>query len=391
MTAKPSFNLLFPAELLNASTECRLAYFEQVIVAHPNFDELLADIFEKINPHSNRRIFLLVGATGTGKSALLRKLVEKAISEATNFGTASPEVVPAFAFRPEAPLRGVFKFEKLYEQALVCMNAPMIEASRDVLRVHTTPRDTVSRLLLESPARKDWGGLRTRCLNDLKDRHVRLWGVDEAKVLFMTGRSDTKEARKKAIEEMADRLKLLVEDVRTILLLSGGFDFYDLASVTSQLARRCRVFYFQPYTAKTIAGFQQGFIGLLSHIPTHHLIEASDGAEFFGRCDGAIGRVRDVLMDALFKHLAKRAIFDMILVREFFWEAEQEDVMRSESDAGDVHMQAVKANSEERAGSSRAKKGEKLSANPTKASVLMKPKKVGEAHPSHFKNESEQW
>lgn len=391
MSDKPTFKALFPPDLLKASDEARLDYFEQVVVDHPNFNDLLSEIFGLISRHSNRRIFLLVGATGTGKSALMRKLVERVIAEAMKAGLVGPEIVPAFSFRPIAPRQGIFKFETLYEQALYCMKAPLVDASRDVLAIPLSPRETVRRLLLESTARKDFGGMRTRCLDNLRDRKVRLWGLDEAKVLFMTGRSDTKKSREAAIEDMADRLKLLVEDVNTTLLLGGGFDFYSLSLVTAQLARRCRVFYFQPYTGGTIAGFQKGFIGLLSQIPAQHLIAPSDGPEFLRRCDGAIGRVRDVLMDALFKHLTRKVTLDMTLVRECFWEADQEEVMQSESDAGDRHMKAVKTKSVERAKAGGTKKEGNPSTSPPKLPADAQPRKVGEARPSHHKDASGQW
>lgn len=387
----PRFKPLFPHALLAASSDERIAYFADVIVEHPHFSDLLNEIFWAINPYSNNRIFLLVGPTGMGKSALLRKLVEKVTDAATKAGLVGPETVPAFWLRPGAPETGSFIFSKLYEQALVCMKAPLVDASRDTLTVRPSAREEIQRLLLESTARKDRDGMRTRCVANLDWRGVRLWGIEEAKVLFMTGRSQTKERRKKTIEDIADRLKLLIESVKTTLLLTGGFDFYDLSLVTGQLARRCQVFYFEPYTEQTIAGFQKGFIGLISHIPAKHTIQASDGPAFLRRCDGAIGRVRDVLMKALHTHLTRGVAFDMALVEQCFWQADQEAVMKHESEAGDMHMKAARTGTPSRggAGSEEAQHNpvRRASATPTNAPA----RKVGEARPSHNKGASEHW
>jgi len=122
-------------------------------------------------------------------------------------------------------------------------------------------------------------------------------------------------------------------------------------------------------------------------MPAKHLITPQDGPEFLLRCGGAIGRVHDVLLDSLDAHLKRKVSFDMKLVRSKFWEAKQEEVMDRESADGAVRMKAATTT-----GLPKQSSSEKVrAAQGTTGRLNGPPRKVGEARPSHFKDESSKW
>ena len=68
----------FPKELLEASIDRRMEYFvKEVIVDHPILREKLNELDQQAYPLLEKPLILLVGGSGVGKTALMKKLVKR--------------------------------------------------------------------------------------------------------------------------------------------------------------------------------------------------------------------------------------------------------------------------------------------------------------------------
>jgi flagellar biosynthesis GTPase FlhF len=60
----------FPNDLLIQPEAVRLAYFEQIVIAHPLLTEKLSETIQAIHPTQAARVVQVIGPTGVGKSTL---------------------------------------------------------------------------------------------------------------------------------------------------------------------------------------------------------------------------------------------------------------------------------------------------------------------------------
>ncbi|MBZ0099487.1 MAG: hypothetical protein K8F30_10400, partial [Taibaiella sp.] len=124
MTITPKY----PSHLLQASDNLRLKYFvDDVIVDHPSLDQSMEALDELANPFLEKRLILLLGGSGVGKTALMKKLVKKRIARRAAAIAANQQVVPAVFYEVEAPDKGKFSFLSLYRGGLAEINAALIE------------------------------------------------------------------------------------------------------------------------------------------------------------------------------------------------------------------------------------------------------------------------
>ena len=219
---------MFPADLLTKSDDERLAYYkDEVIVDHPALTDTLEELDSKANPTLDRRLILLVGGTGLGKSAVAKKLVARRLARRKEQMLLRPEIVPAFLIELEPPDRGAFDFATLHGEGLVAMRATLIDRTRPVVE-RKTREGTLVTLAIENAKRTtSRGGLKIRFKSELISREVELAAVDEAISLFKTGKRKSEKERQEVLKDQADKLKTFTNKTPATILLVGSFDFFE--------------------------------------------------------------------------------------------------------------------------------------------------------------------
>ena len=328
----------FPLELLEASDQERMEYFvTQVMVDHPMLDQTLSILEDRVNPLLEKRLVLLLGGAGVGKTALLKKIVDRRAASKANHIKENPQIVPSIYYEVEAPDKGKFAFSALYRGALVSMNSAQIDRTLPLVE-RKVREQAVQTLYIEHAERKaSTYALKHRFILNLVDRQVELLCLDEAINCFKVGKVRTEDERKIQLKEQADKLKTFANKTPTTIVLAGSYDFYDLTLVSGQIARRSAIVHMEPYdnSPAGLKGFATALIGLLSKLPIEHDLDpGSCAVEFYLQSLGCIGNLKNILSDALLKALQRKVRLTKSLVRECFFTASQLEVMRAEMSQG---------------------------------------------------------
>lgn len=124
----------FPQHLLHASDIDRLSYFvEDVIVDHPILEQCIESLDEKANRLLEKRLLLLLGGAGVGKSALMKKLVKRRLTRMAETIAKNAQLIPALYYEVEAPDQGSFLFASLYRGVLTEVNSALIERTLPIV------------------------------------------------------------------------------------------------------------------------------------------------------------------------------------------------------------------------------------------------------------------
>lgn len=336
----------YPKHLLTASDEDRLRYFKcDVIVDHPILEKIVSDLDEKANPLLERRLVLLVGGTGTGKSAALRKLVERRTQRKCAAMATNHQMIPAIYFEAEAPDKGQFLFSSLYSAGLRQMNAALVSRTIPLVDRPVGQKQRVTIGVEYAGKRLNSEALKDRFIENLSERQVELLAIDEAVNIFKVGRARSENDRTEQLKEQADKLKSFVNiNTPTTLVLAGAYDFHQLILTSGQNARRGRIVHMEPYTMSPegLDGFAQALIKLIAHLPIRHALIPEDIAtELFVQCLGCIGILKTILNEALLLALNTKRSLGLTVIRQTYYTAAQLNVMRCEMEIGIKNVREI--------------------------------------------------
>lgn len=380
---------MFPRHLLDSSDKDRMSYYvNEVIVDHPILTDSIASLDELANPLLDKRLILLVGGTGVGKSALMKKLVARRVSRMIKSIAENPQIVPAIHVEVEAPDIGKFMFSSLYRDALAQMNAALIERSLPLVERRTQGKLITTIAVEKSGHRLNPSALKLRFIENLIDRKVDLVCLDEAINIFKVGHSKSENDRKLQLKDQSDKLKTFVNKTPTSLILGGAYDFLDLTMSSGQIARRSVIIHMGPYSMNNdLAGFATALVGLLAHLPIEHDLDPTKhAAEFFLQCLGCVGTLKNILSQALWRALTLKKPLTIDLVRKCYFTAAQLEVMRNEMNDGIARVQELLTMEE------LAVKAEQVAPTPNQP-VTNNSKKLspGDTKPSHRHNATKSW
>lgn len=385
-----SVNALFPKHLLHSCNKDRMTYYvNEVIVDHPVLTDAIDSLDEMANPLLEKRLILLVGGTGVGKSALMRKLVHRRISRMRDVIVSNRQIVPAIQVEIEAPDIGKFAFSTLYREALVQMNAALIDLTLPIIerRSHDSLMYTIA--VEKSGHRLNPSALKVRFMENLVDRQVDLVCLDEAINIFKVGHSRSDKDRREQLKDQADKLKTFINKTPTSLVLGGAYDFLDLTMSSGQLARRSFIVHMSPYTMKSdsLTGFATALVGLIAHLPIKHELDpTSHATELFLQCLGCIGTLKNILSAALLRALNTNKPLTIDIVRKCYFTAAQLEVMRNEMNDGIARVKELMTMEQlaENAEQNTPKPDQSSSANSQKLAP-------GESKPSHRHDATKSW
>lgn len=384
----------FPSHLLAASVIERIHYFsEEVMVLHPKMEKTLAELDEYVSPFHQRRLVLLIGASGVGKTALQKKLVDLCRSHRLEDMKSNRNLVPAVQIETEAPDEGSFQFASIYRDSLSAMEAPLIDQTLSGMERIAGETKVFSPRVEKSGGAKGNLALKDRFIRNLIQRETDVLCLDEAINIFKIGQPRSKEERVAKMKVQADKLKTFVNKTPTTIVLAGAYDFFDMTTTSGQVARRSQIIHAEPYAdnQKDMQAFTDALLTLLSHLPTdiEKLLMEGEGLgefalELFLQSLGCIGTLKGILTSALVRALRGNKPMTRGLVRQCFYPSAQLDRLEQELTEG---MKAIKKfmSSEQLAYRAEARGSD----TPPKSNRSdLKP---GESRPSHRRQATSSW
>ena len=380
----------FPKELVQASTDQRMKYFaEEVIVEHPTLREKLDELDQQAYPLLEKPLILLVGGAGVGKTALMRKLVARRLLRRESEMAVNRQIIPAFLVEVRAPDTGGYRFSSLYRDALAQMNAPLVDQTLPIIERKAREKFILSIAVEQSKRRLSSEALEQRFSQNLIDRRVEVACLDEAINMFKVGHVRSARDRNEQLKEQADKLKTFGNTTPTSIVLAGTYDFYELTLTSAQIARRSVIVHMEPYTTSktSLRGFIEALVGLLSHLPIEHEIDASAHAtELFLQSLGCIGLLKNILTEALLRALMAEKRLTIDVIRKYYFSAAQLNVMRNEMEVGAKKVREIMTNAQ------LAKNVEEATSNQDSSLKSKDPRLMpGETTPSHRYSATETW
>jgi len=316
--------------------ERSLQAFLDFKVKHPRLQEIDDILTAAMRGHRTYTLLPLYGASGVGKSTVMKHVAQRCRAEETDFAS-----VPVVEVQASPEDVGASARLDYYRQIL------------DQLRVRSVAvNDRVKHLsLLAHPGKKssdpaEWLDMREAVVYAFVLLRVKAVFVDEAQHLMSV---DTPH---KPTSQL-DWLKALTNRTNVLHVLAGNFDLYDFCHLHGQAARRMRDLYFPRYhfnNATECEAFVGALRSLLEHVPLQ--VDVSGLLthwRWFGEWSlGCIGVLSDWLVetvDALCKQgetaltidaLQKHALPPGLRAR-----------MEREARAGEFKMDQAKAQSEQ--------------------------------------------
>lgn len=314
----------YPVGLLKASDQERLAYFSRrdLIISHPEMECVIDATISATDPGLDQNLVLLVGPSGVGKTAVTKIAVSRINKRHFAANPDDNNSVPAIWLEADAPEKGNFDYKPFYIEALQQLQVPLVGKSLPV-ETRCTPGGSLKTIVPQSIGREpSTSTLRTRARESLAQRNTELVAIDEAVNLLHVRSYRTDRERRGKFAANANTLRSLVNKSPAILLLSGAFDLFDLMDLSGQLTRRRNVIYFPEYSESDegLAGFSEGFIGLLSHLPVLLKVDVARTLRLcFEQSVGTIGIARVILHRWLKRSLETgEPLTEKLLMKCFF-------------------------------------------------------------------------
>jgi len=320
---------------IETQLQARLQAFIDFKVKHPRLEEIDHTLMQAIRGHRTYTLRPLYGASGVGKSTVLKHVAERcrAIEQ-------DPSCVPVVEVQASPEDIGASARLDYYRQILA------------QLRSHVAVNDRVRHLtLLTNPGKKssdpaEWLDMREAVIYAFALLRVKVVFVDEAQHLMSV---DT--PHKPASQ--LDWLKTLTNRTNVLHVLAGNFDLYDFCHLHGQAGRRMRDLYFPRYhfdTPTECDDFFGSLRSLLEHVP---LIVDVPGLlthwRWFGEWSlGCIGVLSDWLVetvDALCKQAETTLTIDAL--QKHALPPDLRARMEREARAGEIKMDQAKAQSEQ--------------------------------------------
>lgn len=312
-----------PDAILDAPLRVKLAFFKNVIVHHPGFDEVLRKIEDSIESGLPGTMLILVGPAGVGKSSL-GDLLHRRVSEA--FFADSPDdkhTIPSALIEAWSPEEGRFDWRDFYQQLLQALQAPLIqETLPEVKKVIAGREFWVPDITVRRGATVT--ALKSRLRLALKMRNPSLIFIDEASAVIGSGSQER-------VKTKSNTLRSVVNNSNTTMVLSGAYDLYQLVLHTGQLARRGDVIHFPAYLPNQTAEFGKVLVSLQELLPIKGGCDLDVFAdELAEQSLRNIGLLKRILTKALAAAERRKRPIDAEILAQCYYKPEQLKVLETE-------------------------------------------------------------
>ncbi len=274
----------FPEELLTLPIADRIAYFQQYTMAHPKLLIAVEKLKNAIDESAFFSLIFLFGATGVGKTTLLRRITQRLLASFQKEMELDQGFIPIANIEVATPEFSNFDWKDFYLRALSILQDPCIQ--------------------LPGSGRITNLKLKTSLEAALKHRHLKVFCIDEAQNL-------SKVVSGRKLRDQTDCIKSLANLTQVKFVLAGTYDLLILRNLSAQLCRRSLDIHFERYKAeneedlKAFRGIVQTF---QRHLPFEEEPDLLQYWDFcYERSFGCVGILKDWLSQALTIALRERA------------------------------------------------------------------------------------
>lgn len=216
-------------DMLGRPAEERLKWFSSLTYEHPNLMRTIGHLQELMEPGNDIKVIALIGPTGIGKTTLVEKGLESLIQRFAP--VRLPHEVPVAMIAAPANGERSLSWKTIYRRMQTACGGVLLDQQRKA----EINKDELAAV------RADPVGLAQRrefLEAEVRNRRVRLLGIDESHHLLRFGSSDA----------MMDTLKSLADiQSETKLMLVGTYQIEPLMTTYGQLARRSAILHYQRY------------------------------------------------------------------------------------------------------------------------------------------------
>ena len=283
----------FPKELLNQSSEDRLAYFEQHTIEHPKLKKVFNQLLDAIDKPDKGSLLFVCGPTGVGKTTLIEKIIEKLVERSLKQLEIDRGRIPVLSVEAVAPESGNFNWKDFYTRSLIEMEEPLIDYKIDYGEKGIR-RNSEGEIIIES--RVSSPILHRSLEKCLKYRRPDIFLIDEAHHFGIMSSGQK-------LKNQLECLKSLANMSSTNLGLLGTYDLLTFRNLGGQLSRRSIDIHFPRYNVNNkqdLIAFVTVLKTFQKHIPLSEEPDLLSNWEYFyERSLGCIGILKDWLTRTL--------------------------------------------------------------------------------------------
>ncbi len=276
----------FPAELLAQSSDARLAYFRDKVVAHPLLKEIHQQLLQAIQEPCGTYLIFVFGPTGVGKTTLRHRLEQQLWEVEQPIMKQNPGHIPVIGLEVAVADADSFRWRDYYKRALIALDEPMI--NQKTLPDHVQKKET--------GRYKATAELRWALEQALQYRKPTAILVDEAQHF-------NRIAGGRRLLDQMDTIKSLANLSGTVHVLLGTYELLKLAHLSAQLDRRSYEIHFPRYRidiSEEMLAFKRTLLTFQRHLPLRGEPDFVSQAEYFyERSVGCVGVLKDWLTRSL--------------------------------------------------------------------------------------------
>lgn len=291
----------FPQQLLSQSSQARLAYFCDKIVAHPLLKQAHNALIDAIRHPEDASLILVFGPTGVGKTTLRFRIEKQLLEEALPTLEKERGIIPVASMELPAPDSGNFKWKDYYTRALNVLHEPLIKHKIDCNSPRLR-RDNQGRLTASQGGTSS--DLRWALEQCMRYRQPNAFIIDEAQHLKKMN------SGRRLLDQM-DTIKSLASLTKTVHVLVGTYELLGLTNLSAQLSRRSVEIHFPRYHLERhedIMVFKSILLTFQRHLPFIKEPELVENYEFiYEHCMGCIGILKNWLNRTLTAALKSNA------------------------------------------------------------------------------------
>lgn len=279
-------------EVLKKLPHERKEFFGNFWVAHERIKEVSEELLRLILEPADAEVIYLIGATGVGKTTVMKHVIAKLYEMALPTMSEFPGRVPAAYIEAENPDRGVYDWKSHYINTLIALDEVLID-KKVYLPAPGVNRGAVDALIKRGS--KGSAAYRRAAENALKNRIRYAFFVDEGQYIV-------KRKSGEGLMNQADTTRSLASRSNTLHVIGGTYDLRLLRNLSGQLARRSHTVHFRRYKTegltqaerdKEVESFTKAFLTFQAYLPVPEPPDLVKHIEFcFMRCLGCVGHLK---------------------------------------------------------------------------------------------------
>ncbi|AST93228.1 hypothetical protein BC6307_19175 [Sutcliffiella cohnii] len=117
---------LFDLELLYASNDEKLKFFQEYTLAHPNFMKVKNEVIKEIK-EQNYNIIMVIGPSRIGKSRMLLEIIDEINEEMHKEMSQNQSIIPVSGMELPNPDSRKFNWKDFYKRVLLAMSEEMVD------------------------------------------------------------------------------------------------------------------------------------------------------------------------------------------------------------------------------------------------------------------------